>query len=180
MNEPVTVLVTRRVRVGQESAFEGWLRELAQAATGYPGHLGVTVIPPPAGAEEREYVIVFRFDSEAHLRAWQQSDTRRGMIARSAGMAEEPPHERELTGLETWFAVPGGQVRRPPAAWKMWLLSSAAIYPLITLLTLILAPILADVPLMVRFALTTPVLGALMTWLVMPQLSRALAGWLYA
>jgi antibiotic biosynthesis monooxygenase (ABM) superfamily enzyme len=180
MNQPVTVLVTRRVRVGQEPAFEAWLRELAQVAASYPGHLGVTIIPPPADAEEREYLIVFRFDSEAHLRAWQHSDVRREMIARSASMAEEPPHERELTGLETWFAVPGGQVRRPPAAWKMWLLSSAAIFPLLTLLSFVLAPVLADVPLIVRFAITTPVLGALMTWLVMPQLSRAFAGWLYA
>jgi antibiotic biosynthesis monooxygenase (ABM) superfamily enzyme len=61
----------------------------------------------------------------------------------------------------------------------MWLLSSVAIYPLITLLTIVLGPVLVDVPLAARFAITTPLLGALMTWLVMPRLSRLLAGWLY-
>jgi antibiotic biosynthesis monooxygenase (ABM) superfamily enzyme len=62
----------------------------------------------------------------------------------------------------------------------MWLLSSIAIYPLITLLAIALGPVLVDVPLAARFAITTPLLGALMTWFVMPRLSRQLAGWLYA
>lgn len=179
MSEPVTVLVTRRVRPDQEEAFNSWLRELAQMATRYPGHQGVTVIPPPDTAAEREYVIVFRFDTQAHLRVWQQSDERRAMLARSASMADDPPHDRELTGMESWFATPGGQVRRSPPSWKMWLLSSVAIYPLITLLSLALVP-LAQVPLAIRFAITTPLLGALMTWLVMPRLSRLVSGWLYA
>ena len=180
MSEPVTVLVTRRVRPGQEQAFTAWLRELADVARQYPGHQGVTVIPPPAGADDREYVIVFRFDSQAHLRVWQESHERRAMLARSESMADTPPVERELTGMETWFAVPGGLVRQLPAAWKMWLLSSVAIYPLITLLSVVLGPLLGNVPLAVRFAVTTPILGALMTWLVMPRLSRLVAGWLYA
>ena len=180
MSEPVTVLVTRRVRPGQEQAFTAWLRELADVAKHHPGHQGVTIIPPPVGADDREYVIVFRFDSQAHLRVWQASDERQAMLARSKTMADEPPVDRELTGLETWFAVPGGQVRQPPPAWKMWLLSSVAIYPLITLLSVVLGPLLGNLPLAVRFAITTPILGALMTWLVMPRLSRLLASWLYA
>ena len=104
---------------------------------------------------------------------------RRDMLARSTSMADEPPLDRELTGLEGWFAVPGGQVRQPPAAWKMWLLSSVAIYPLITLLSVALGPLLGNFPVAVRLAITTPMLGALMTWLVMPRLSRLMAGWLY-
>ena len=108
---------------GQEQAFTAWLRELADVAKHYPGHQGVTIIPPPFGADDREYVIIFRFNSQAHLRLWQASDERRAMLVRSKSMADEPPVERELTGLETWFAVPGGQVRQPPPAWKMCLLS---------------------------------------------------------
>jgi antibiotic biosynthesis monooxygenase (ABM) superfamily enzyme len=179
VSQPVTVLVTRRVRPGYAQAFEEWLRELAQVASTYAGHQGVTVIPPLPLAPEREYLIVFRFDSRQHLAEWQESNARRAMLERSAEMAEAPPNERELTGLETWFALPDGQVRKPPPAWKMWLLSSVAIYPLITLLTIVLGPVLVDVPLAARFAITTPLLGALMTWLVMPRLSRLLAGWLY-
>jgi antibiotic biosynthesis monooxygenase (ABM) superfamily enzyme len=181
MSEAVTVLVTRRVRPGQEQAFTAWLHELANVAKQYPGHQGVTVIPPPAGTDDREYVIVFRFDSQAHLRVWQESDERRAMLARSESMADTPPVDRELTGLEMWFAVPGGLVRQPPPPWEMWLLSSVAIYPLITLLSVTISgPLLGNGPQAVRFAVTTLILGALMTWLVMPRLSRLLASWLYA
>ena len=38
MSEPITVLVTRRVRPGQEQAFTAWLRELADVAKHYVGH----------------------------------------------------------------------------------------------------------------------------------------------
>jgi antibiotic biosynthesis monooxygenase (ABM) superfamily enzyme len=60
------------------------------------------------------------------------------------------------------------------------LLSSVAIYPLITILTVVLGPLLNSLPLSVRFAVTTPILGALMTWLVMPNLSRLCVSWLCA
>jgi antibiotic biosynthesis monooxygenase (ABM) superfamily enzyme len=138
----------------------------------------VTVVRPPAG--DLEYVIVFRFDTEDHLRAWEASEQRRRLIKQSSTMAEEPPRERQLSGLETWFAVPGGQVRRPPPPWKMWILSSIAIYPLITLISLVLGPMLSELSQAGRFAITTPILGALMTWLVMPLVSRLFKDWLYA
>jgi hypothetical protein len=38
-----------------------------------------------------------------------------------------------LTGLETWFRLPGGDVptMKPPPRWKMWLVSIVAVYPLV-------------------------------------------------
>jgi antibiotic biosynthesis monooxygenase (ABM) superfamily enzyme len=59
-------------------------------------------------------------------------------------------------------------------------LGCLGITPLITLLTIVLGPLFVDLPLAARFAITPPLLGALMTWLVMPRLSRLLSGWLYA
>ena len=179
MSDPVTVLVTRRVRPVRGTGVHRVAERTCARGGGISRPPGITVIPPPLTAADREYLIVFRFDSQAHLRVWQKSDARRTMLERSKSMADESPLERELTGMETWFAVPGGQVLRSPPAWKMWLLSSAAIYPLITLLSVVLGPLLGGLPVSVRFAITTPLLGALMTWLVMPRLSRLVAGWLY-
>jgi antibiotic biosynthesis monooxygenase (ABM) superfamily enzyme len=48
------------------------------------------------------------------------------------------------------------------------------------LLTLVLGPLLADLPVAARLAVTTPLLGALLTWVIMPQLSRLFASWLHA
>jgi uncharacterized protein len=177
-DEPVTVLISRRVRRGREAEFERWLAEVRVAAVAFPGHQGATVIRPTDPARP-DYVIVFRFDTPAHLEAWRRSEVRGRLMDRSAGLAEEPPQERTLSGMETWFTLPGGQILRPPPRWKMWLLSSAAIYPLINLVTLVATPFLGHLALPLRFLVTIPVMGALMTWLVMPFLTRRFSRWLY-
>ncbi len=177
-DEPVTVLVSRRVKPGREAEFETWLEEVRKAAVAFPGHQGVTVSRPLDPARP-DYLVVFRFDSARHLAAWRQSAVRKRLIEQSADMAQEPPEERALSGLETWFAVPGGQVVRPPARWKMWIMSSAAIYPLITAITFAAAPVMGRLALPLRFLVTIPVMGALMTWLVMPVLTRLFTRWLY-
>lgn len=174
---PVTVLATRRVRPGREREFEAFLHRLETVFAASPGCLGMTTLLPVPPS--REYVVVYRHDSPASLRAWRESAERRAVLAESAVLAEAPPEERSLTGMETWFSPPGGGVVRPPARWKMWLLSAAGIYPVITTVTVLAGPLLAHLPVPVRFAIVVPVLSATMTWLVMPALTRVLAGVLY-
>jgi len=174
---PVTVLATRRVEAGREREFEAFLDRLGKLIASFPGHQGFTSVRPPASS--REYVVVYRFDSMDHLQAWRRSPARQSMIAESADLAEAPPEERETSGMETWFAVPGDRVVHPPARWKMWLLTLCAIYPIITLITVVAGPLLTHLPQPARFAIIVPVLGALMTWVVMPALSRLFARWLY-
>lgn len=64
---------------------------------------------------------------------------------------------------------------RPPARWKMWLLSTAGIYPLITVLSAALGGPLSALPVPARFAVIAPILSAAMTWLVMPALTYLFA-----
>ena len=71
---PLTVVVTWRVRKGRETEFEAWRHDISAAALKFPGHMGVNVILPSGSM--REYVVVFRFDTYEHLRAWQESDIR--------------------------------------------------------------------------------------------------------
>lgn len=176
-SRPVTVLVTRRVKSGREEEFEAFLDQLRDEAASLPGYLGMAVIRPTGSS--REYAVLYRFDSPEHMSAWRNSPVRAALVAASTDLAEEASNVRELCGLDTWFAVPSGQVVRPPARWKMWLLSVCAIYPAITLLTYAAGPLLAPLALPLRSAVLTPVLSALMTWVLMPTLSRWSARWLY-
>jgi antibiotic biosynthesis monooxygenase (ABM) superfamily enzyme len=82
-----------------------------------------------------------------------------------------------LTGLESWFTLPG----RPgtPRPYKMALLTWITICPLITLVVVALDPLLVQLALVPRLALTTAVTVPIMTWLVMPRVTRMLHGWLY-
>ena len=75
MSDPVTVIVRRRVKPGQEAAYEDWLHRLNTDVAGMAGFLG-SQIQKPASAKA-PYVSVFRFDTLEHLEAFEASDVRR-------------------------------------------------------------------------------------------------------
>jgi antibiotic biosynthesis monooxygenase (ABM) superfamily enzyme len=61
----------------------------------------------------------------------------------------------------------------------MALVTWVTIFPLITLVVVASAPLLGGLPLVVRLAVTTGVTVPLMTWVVMPRVTRLLHRWLY-
>jgi hypothetical protein len=61
----------------------------------------------------------------------------------------------------------------------MALLTWITIFPLITLVVILLEPLLEEFTRVPRLAITTAVTVPLMTWLVMPRVTRLLRGWLY-
>jgi uncharacterized protein len=89
------------------------------------------------------------------------------------------PHVQRATGLETWFTLPGERAVVPPPRWKMLLVTLIGAYPLVVLLSAFVLPSLEGWPLLVRAAVVPVVVLSLMTYLVMPQLTRLLSGWLY-
>jgi uncharacterized protein len=169
--------VTRRVRPGHEAPYEQFLEGINAAASDFPGHLGVEVFRPPSAAGE--YRIVYRFDSSEHLRAWLDSDARATWLERAEPHVIGPMRTRFVTGLETWFTLPGERGIAPPPPYKMALLTWITIFPLITAIVALSGPRLQGLPLAVRLGITTAVTVPLMTWVVMPRVTRLLRGWLY-
>jgi antibiotic biosynthesis monooxygenase (ABM) superfamily enzyme len=88
-------------------------------------------------------------------------------------------HERRITGLETWFEVPGRTAPAPPR-WKMFVVTSVVIFVLQLMLNLILYRFDPPIALVPRVALISFSVSALMTWLVQPRLAVLLERWLYA
>jgi uncharacterized protein len=175
---PVTTTVTRRVKPGHEVFYEQFLEGIIAAATRFPGHLGVEVFRP-ASASEGEYRIVYRFDTGGHLRAWLDSGEHAAWLERAEPHVIGPMRTQFLTGLESWFTLPGRPGSPPPPPYKMALLTWVTIFPLITLVVLALDPLLVRLDLVPRLAVTTAVTVPIMTWLVMPRVTRLLRGWLY-
>jgi antibiotic biosynthesis monooxygenase (ABM) superfamily enzyme len=169
--------VTRRVKPGHEAAYEQFLAGISGAAKAFPGYLGEEVFRP-AGGEGGEYRIVYRFDSPAHLRAWLDSTERAAWLARAEPHVASPMRTQYLTGLEGWFTLPT-QPGAPPPAYKMAVLTWVTIFPLITLVVVVSAPLIGHLPLVPRLAVTTLVTVSLMTWVVMPRVTRLLHRWLY-
>ena len=88
-------------------------------------------------------------------------------------------HEHRVTGLETWFEVPGRTAPAPPK-WKMFAVTSIVIFVLQLTLNLILHRVDSSITLVPRVAVISFCVTGLMTWVVQPPLARALEGWLYA
>ncbi len=177
-DQPVTVVISRRVKPGCEVAFEDFLAGVIKACSQFPGYLGSSIFRP-ANADDPEYRVIFKFDRLSHLRQWEHSPERQHWFSQAAALTEAPPQIQVLTGLETWFTLPGKAELIPPPRYKMAIVTWLAVFPLITFLSTILQPYIADVPLVLRVMLITAIAVPVMTYGLMPQMTRLFAGWLY-
>ena len=108
--EPVTVTVARRVAPGREADFAAWCDAMTAAASTHPGHLGAGVLRPSRVGEP--WHLVFRFASADDLRAWDSSADRRRLLEAGEDLVRSTDVHR-VTGLETWFALPGHTAPAP-------------------------------------------------------------------
>jgi hypothetical protein len=176
--EPVTVVVTRRVKPGCEQAYEAWLGRLIDASRQMRGYLGTNVHRPPPGGP-REYTSVFRFDGVETLRAFEESEVRRRALEEVTSLVESDAVWRKLTGLEFWFSPPPGTVVPQPSRFRMALVMIAVVYGLVLSIGQLVALALGDAPMPLRLLVTITIEVFLMTYLLMPRLTRWLARWIY-
>ncbi len=172
---PVTAVFTWEVLPGHEAEIEEWAHGITAAGSRYPGHLGATWLRPGPGS--REYHTVLKFSDQTRFRAWMDSPERADWIHRAERFSRA--RRTELTGLETWFTLPGRPARSAPPRWKMFLVTAASAYPVSLLLTVLLFPRLGFLPMVVRPAISTVLLVGVLTWVVLPRVTRFLEGWLY-
>lgn len=175
--EPVTVVVTRRVKAGCEAAYEAWLERLLADARTLPGYLGTTVQRPQPGS--REYTSIFRFDTVEHLRGFEQSDLRRRALLEVGALVEADAAWSRLTGLEFWFTPPPGTVVPQPSRFRMALVMIGVVYGLVLSIGSLVGLVLAAAPPPLRLLVTITLEVFLMTYVLMPRLTKLLAPFIY-
>ncbi|QDX80231.1 hypothetical protein B9N43_02510 [Denitratisoma sp. DHT3] len=177
-HEQVFFVVRHRVRAGAREAYERWLRHIMQVAAKFPGHLGVQIVRPPAGRQE--YVMAVRFQSQEDAARWHRSADREALIAQLENLLDSDEQIDIVSGIDYWFTPPSGII---PPRWKQLLATTAVIWPLTVLISVLLAPLQEALPrplpgwLLQGLNILTVV--ALATYLVMPRWTRLLAKWLY-
>jgi hypothetical protein len=178
----VTVVVTRRVKPGREADYEAWLGRLQAEARSLHGYLGVTTQRPAPGGP-REYVSVIRFATLADLQAFEASELRARHLAEAADLVEADAVWQRLTGLEFWFTPPPGTVVPQPSRSRMALLMIVVVFSLVlsigTLVNAGAARLPLPLPYPLRLLLTITIEVLLMTYWLMPRLTRHLARWIY-
>lgn len=176
----VSFVVRHRIRVGCDEQYEVWLRRIMNTAAGYPGHLGVQVVRPPAGGFE--YVTVVRFSSAGDAKRWAASADRRNLVVAVRGLLDGDDSVEIRSGIDFWFTpdLPG---QRHPVRWKQWLITTSVIWPLTLLVPPAFGPLFDAVPLLGFWGLSHGMIAAtivaLVVYWIMPRYVKAVSGWLF-
>ena len=178
MNDVHTAVVARKIKGGREPECETWLDKVASALHGASGYDGMTAIasPDPQGSVR---TLLIRFVSAKALSDWEQSSIRNSLA--DEGNRFSTAYYQTAPGVETFFAVPGS-LPGPPR-WKMCILTIPAVYLLLNLVLALLVrliPGLAEWPAQIRMIPVVCILTVLLTYAVLPALSKLFAPWLFS
>ncbi len=171
---PVSVIVDRRVCPGNKEAFEKLLDAIIEASRAFAGYLDTRVLK-----EENLYRVLFRFDTEQNLHSWLESHERKTLVQEIDKLIDRPTTLQVITGLETWFTLPGQTTMTPPARHKMAVVTWIAITPLLIAFNYLFGEHLAKLPLVLRIAVSTPWIVLTMTYFWMPFMAKLFKKWLY-
>ena len=177
MSEPVTIVVRRRVRAGSEQFYEDWLNRLTSEAQTLQGYLGAQFQKPSASGAP--YTSVFRFNSLESLEAFEQSDMRAKFLAEIAPHVAADAVWDRTTGLEVWVEAPKGTIVAQPSPHRMAFVLIVVVFALVLTLNAVLSPFIGGLPLAVRLLITVILQVTLMTYLIMPRVTRLLARWIF-
>ena len=189
---PITVIVTRTAKRGKIKDFEDWMDGIVHESLKFEGHLGVDVIRPVEQSKP-EYVIIFRFNTLDNLLKWERSQVRKEWLEKSKDVVEGEDKVQKLIGLEFWFTpssahrteheannneASGRPVNIPPR-YKMAIVTAGIIFVLLNTLSPRIEQLTAPLPLVLSSLLGVIIMVFLMTYLIMPSVTRLLKPWLY-
>ncbi len=163
-SDPLVLVSTWRPRPGRESELEPLFEHMVG---------GSGVVLHETG--EPHYHVAHRFQDREAMKRWLESSERAALHQALGDVADRVGSPERLSGIEPWFA----DVGKPPR-WKMWLASFLGAYPLVVLFQWLVAGHVVELPLLLRSAVLPLVLLSLMTYVMMPLVTRLLAGWLEA
>lgn len=179
MNEPIQVAITRTVKPGCEAEFEQALHDFVQKSLTLSGQMGVNIIRPAPGANSRQYGIIRKFTNRDALVAFRASAEYLEWNQLAVELTEGSGHVEELCGLESWFTLPGESLA-PLPQWKMAIATYLGVLPVVMLLALTLGPLIRSWNFILNNVVFNACVVALLTWVVMPLITRTLHGWLHA
>ena len=189
---PITVIVTRTAKKGKIREFEDWMDGIVHESLKFEGHLGVDVIRPVEQSKP-EYVIIFRFNTLNNLLKWERSQVRKEWLEKSKDVVEGEDKVQKLTGLEFWFTprlvhftegeaennkASSQRVNLPPR-YKMAIVTAGIVFVLLNVLIPQIEQLTAPLPLVFSSLIGVIIMVFLMTYLIMPSVTRLLKSWLY-
>ena len=181
MSAPVTVSVTRHIDPSQETEMRAWVQAGTSLAENFDGFLGSGWVRP--SQDSPEWHMLYRFADADALSRWEASPQRAWWLEAAQGRIESTRTERR-TGIEGWFDEPAvveslSPAPVPPPRWKQACTIFLVFFPLSLVANWGLGhtPV-ADWPLPLRVLLTVLVMTPLMTYVLLPWITRTMSWWL--
>jgi antibiotic biosynthesis monooxygenase (ABM) superfamily enzyme len=175
---PVSVVISTRIKPGQEAAYRAWELRIAAAQAKAPGFQGYRFEPPVPGVQD-DWLAIRRFDTEANLQAWLDSPQRQTLLKEAGAFTEEFHTRIARTGFEQWFPVAAGELQ--PPAWKQNMLVLLLLYPIVFLFgILVQTPLLigrAGLPFAIALFIGNAISVVLLNYLV-PWSNARFSWWL--
>jgi uncharacterized protein len=190
-SKPVTEIVKRIAKIDKIKEFEEWLSGVSKEVSRQEGSMGIDIIRPTPNTtnskSKSEYIVIFRFNSYENLEKWEKSPIRNEWLQKGRKLAEPDYDVQKMTGLEFWFTpyfkdessplIP----LQPPPRYKMVIVT----VPVISILLLTLVPQInflteiLSIPFPVRLVIALTIIVLLMTYVIMPLLTKLLKSWLF-
>lgn len=172
--DPVTAVASFRVKPGDQHRHAELQAKLVARMSAFPGYLRSEVFQPVLGVQD-DTVVVFSFDSRARLDDWLCSDERQALLREIEDSIDGDRTLNVVGGFGGWFAERGATSVR---TWKQASVVLLALFPTALTLTYLRRWLLPEVGVF-GGVLIGNVLGvAILSWLLMPVLTRLLDGWL--
>jgi antibiotic biosynthesis monooxygenase (ABM) superfamily enzyme len=174
--EPVTVVISHPVAHEHEKAFRAWIEKLRAVERTQPGFRGSHLYEPVPGVQDN-WTAVYRFDTPEHLDAWLDSPARAALLEEGKRFNDFEV-QRVPSPYGSWFSFGDEGEAAGPPPWKSALSVLVGLYPTVVLLTLVIRALWDTGPLWATLLVGNVVSSIILTWVVMPRISRLLRWWL--
>lgn len=173
-DDEARIVSSYRLQPGTEGEHLMVHKRILDALERFPGFLNRELLDAVDDVQP-ETVVVLTFDSATNLHAWLESDERRDAIEDLDRITVGDLTTNVVGGFAGWFpSHPGSE----PKKWKQALVVLAALFPVSLSVTWIRIQMWPDLPLAPSVLIANIVGIAILTWLLMPPMTRALSGWL--
>ena len=174
--EPVTLVLSQRIEPRNREEFTALHGDAVIRLRDFPGFLGSDLLPPVEGAQD-ELVVVASFASRPDLDRWLESQSRREWLGLIDQLIDGERTLNVVGGFGGWFpAQPSDS--DGPKRWKQAIAVFIALFPTVLVITLVRGALFPNLN-VVLAVFVGNVLGILvLTYVLMPPLTRLLAGWL--
>jgi antibiotic biosynthesis monooxygenase (ABM) superfamily enzyme len=172
-NQPITTILKIKYKEGFKEECLQWMLETASIARNFDGLIERNIC---ISAEvETELLNIFTFRNNECLQRWENSEERIAQTKKGEMFIDAIKQKSQLAGLEFMFPT-----AKLPKRWKMVVITVFIIFILLNSLVPVLQQFFTVLhfPIFLKSLLGVAVMVSLMTFVILPFVSKVLGRWL--